>query len=58
MLFYSFSGVSTCSGDLELDSSGVIFISLDRDIDREIDQDIDQEIDHAIVVLIKGYGVL
>ena len=29
MLFSSFSGVSTCLGDLDLDSSGVIFISLD-----------------------------
>ena len=36
MLFYSFSGISLCSGDLELDNSGVIFIFLVRDIDQSI----------------------
>ena len=36
MLFPSFSGIFNCSGYLDLDSLGVIFISLYCDIDQEI----------------------
>ena len=46
VLFYSFYVISTCLGDLELNSSGVLIISLDW------------EIDHAIVGLVRRSGVL
>ena len=36
VLFSSFSGIYTCLGDLDLDSSGVLFISIDQEIDRSI----------------------
>ena len=36
LLFSSFYRISTCLGDLELDSSGVIFVSLDWKIYRDI----------------------
>ena len=36
VLSFSSSGISTCSGDLEINISGVLFISLYQDIDREI----------------------
>ena len=52
VLFYSFSGISTCSGYLELDSSGVIFISLVWDIYWSIVGSIDRSIFSSIVILI------
>ena len=36
MLFSSFYGISTCSGNMELDISGFISISLVRDINRAV----------------------
>ena len=36
ILFSSLSGISTCLGDMELDSLGVIFISLDQEINQAI----------------------
>ena len=49
VLFSSLSGISTCLEDLDLNISGVLFISINRDIDREIDR----EIWSSIMILIR-----
>ena len=46
VLFPMVSGISSCLGDLDLDSSGVFLISFDRDVDQ------------AIVVSIRRSGFL
>ena len=45
MLFHSFSGISTCLGNMDLDSLGVIFIYIliGRLIGRQWDQSVELE---------------